>query len=322
MSTCAHPLRKAAAIGAVLLLCARPGAVAQGISIGEADMPPHASALLQLLEPAAADRKQGFYPPNVQLTRTDDATPVGPLPLPDGLVVFNTATSSLTGVDAQYNVYPGFYFWEAAGSRWLRFEAGVGRHIYVDCSSTTAADFKEVQYQATWATTTNAAAIPGLQTAGSIVALQAGDRVVLEASGAFRLDPLAGDEDRYTDVEVELVYNTGNGTTWTVPSGGVLARTVVSLDARARSGGSNSFFFGLFSSSTTGFTQRMSVQNWSLQAVFDVPTSSTSNTTMYKFWVRARKVRNITGQVQTGLATSVPADRSLQGCLRTEIFRY
>jgi hypothetical protein len=217
------------------------------------------------------------------------------------------------------------YFWEAVGSRWLRFEAGVGRHIYVDCSSSTTANFMSVPYAATWntsGTTTNIHYLEGLRTAVSIVALQAGDRVVLEASGAFRLEPLVGDEDRYTDVEVELVYNIGSGTTWTVPAGGVLARTVVSLDARSRSGGSNSFFFGLFSSSTTGFTQRMSTQNWNLQAVFDVPTSTTSNATQYKFWVRARKVRNIAGQVQTGLATTVPSDRSLQGCLRTEIFRY
>lgn len=291
----------------LMLLWAISGSMVfgQGVLMGPTDAPPHSSALLHLnADPLPPDAKKGMLPPNVALTRTDEPGPVGPLPLPPSLLVYNTAITTLTGVDAQYNVFPGLYSWD--GARWLRFEAGVGRQLYVNCSSGNL----NVPYQATFQNS-NASFIPGVQSNSNLLNLQRNDRVFLEATGAVQL--LAGTEnsDRYTDVVVELVYATSNTTTPT----GILARTVFSLDTRMAPATSNSFFFGLFSSSASGFQQHSAIQNWSLSAHLDVTVTATS----YRFWVRVRKTRNVAGT--NGVTTGAPGT-VLETCLRTEVFRY
>lgn len=306
------PRTRYAVIGPALLLCA--ALHAQGVRIGPDDGPVAPSALLQLDNsgyPAFADR--GFIPPNVALTRTDQPGPVGPLPLPPSLLVFNTATTALAGNDAQYNVYPGFYAWD--GVRWLRFEAGVGLQTYTNCSGAN----KVVPYQAAWVNGT-ANAVTGLQSnagAANFLVLEVGDRVFIEASGAIGMTSTAGDATAYTDVEVELVYAPTN--VW-VPAG-VLARTTVSLDTRVANGSSSNFFLGLFTSSSSGFSQRAIVQNWSLAGYLEAPVAGTQ----YKFWIRMRKLRNV-GTVSTGDDYVIPSVTTaydlLQGCMRTEVFRH
>lgn len=290
--------------GVLALLLLAGSAAAQGVRIAHNDLPPHASALLHL-DGTGLAAARGMVPPRVELQRTDDAAPVGPLPLPPSLIVYNTTASNLGPGLEQYDVHPGFYQWD--GMRWLRFEAGVGRQTYVNCSSESRTVGNA------WVTNNNTNFVTGMQSSPSLLRLREGDRVFFEASGALQLSAGSADEGRYTDVEVELVWVQGSG--WN--PAGVLARTVVSLDTRQRDPSSSSFFFGLWVETASGYIMQTSVQNWSLMAHFDVPfNSTTASTTHYKFWIRTRKVRNV-GTVTTG-APGTP----LEGCLRTEVFHH
>lgn len=290
----------------------------QNVRIGQDAGTADPSALLHMDGTAAPSiRKLGFVPPNVALTRTDATGPVGPLPLPPSLLVFNTATTSLAGTDAQYNVAPGYYSWD--GSRWLRFEAGVGRQTYVNCSSATLKFDIPFDWAASATSTVNR--ITGAQTNANLIALVVGDRVILEATGSVQLAfTSTTDVARYTAVEIQLVVNNNLVTTNDWQNVTVIASTVVSLDMRNAGATSNSFFFGLFSSSSSGFAQRSAYQNWSLAGSYDAPTNSNN----YRFWVRARKLTNIAGTagVTTGLIDSPGTNTPVQTCLRTEIFRF
>lgn len=296
-------------------------ALAQGVRIAPTDLPPDPSALLQVqANPATLDPvlrpATGVRLPHVALTRTDRPDPVGPLPVPPALLVYNTATTALTGALAQYNVVPGFYSWD--GNRWLRFETGVGRQIYVDCSNgdmgtTTGASIPGTTYAAVTnasSFTNNANRIGGLYSSQAPLDLVAGDRVFLEASGAVLLSAVGAEADRFTDVELELVY-TVTGSPWTTV---VLARTIVSVDSRSTPSTANSFLFGLASVSSTGYSQYVPRQSWSLMAQFDVTT-----TTAYRIWVRARRLKAIGGASTLRVGTP---NTEIESCLRTEVFRH
>lgn len=297
-------------------------AFGQGVLMGPTDTPPHSSALLHLdVNPLPADNKKGVLPPHVALTRTDEPGPVGPLPLPPSLLVYNTARTNLPGALAQFNVAPGFYSWD--GSRWLRFEAGVGRQLYVDCSDGTLSGsvsggviggIPSGVWNGTPSFATNSNRIGGLYAAGNQIPLVAGDRVFLEASGAIELVGTGLGEDRFTDVELQLCYirNTTNMNSANVT---VLASTIVSLDTRSTGSTGSSFLFGLVSSSSSGYSQYASIQSWSLMAHLDVTVTDPN----YRFFVRARRLKADIGNGR--LVTGTPGTM-LEGCLRTEIFRY
>lgn len=279
---------------------------AQNVRIGLGDLPGDPSALLHLDNTGfPVTGKKGLVIPNVSLTRTDDPAPLAPLPLPPSVIVFNTASSNLAGVDAQYNVVPGYYAWD--GMRWLRFEGGHGKQTYVNCSS----GLRTLPTTTAWATN-NANSPPGMQTNASVLTLQTGDRVILEAYGGVRLTSAAGDAEAYTDVEIELCYVDG-GAIWTPTT--VIASTVVSLDTRSSSGAGSSFFFGLFSSSSSGLVQRMAFQHWSLVGIHEVTTACSQ----CKFWIRARRLR--AGTAARPVTMGTPGDIT-EGCLRTEIHRF
>lgn len=266
---------------------------AQGVLIGPNDMPPHNSALLHLDNTGyPAQAKKGLLPPQVELTRLDQPGPVGPLPIPPSLIVFNTATTALTGNDAQYNVYPGLYAWD--GTRWLRFEGGLGRQVYVVCNP----------YVLTLNSSTTPTATVLIPTASAFQhLLQLGDRVILEASGVLEMTPVGATNDatRWTTVEVEIVRTSPLPLT-------TLARTFISLDTRFASGSAQSAFFGFFSSSSSGFQQRSAVQDWSLVTMFQ-PTSAAAHT----FTIRARKLTAV------GVVTSSVIGTT---CLRAEVFKH
>lgn len=287
-------------------------ALAQGVRMGRGlDPAPDGSAMLHLDNTSySAGLVRGMLPPRVDLVRSDTPGPVGPLPLPPSLLVFNTATTALTGNDAQYNVYPGYYYWD--GARWLRLRDGTGRQVYT--FSTTAS--VNIVAQATWPTTATAN-ITGLATP-QYLRLEQGDRVFIEAAGAVGMYSAAG-QQAYTDVEVQLVYTT-NGAGWVAD--GVLASTIVSLDTRLANGSSSNWFLGLFTSTASGFQQRGSVQNWSLAADFVAP----SVQPYYRFWVRARRLNSssATMTVQTGddFGSPVIAYDLLRGGMRVETYKY
>ncbi len=300
----------------ILLLVMLPvlAARAQGVLIGPTDVAPDPSALLHLnAGPYIGTAKKGMLPPNVELQRTDQAAPLGPLPLPPSLLVYNTVSTNWPGNDAQFNVYPGFYSWD--GARWLRFEAGVGRQVYVDCSDGNMGGTAGASITGTaWLTTafaTNLNRIGGLYSSGNPISLVAGDRVFFEASGGIRLSATGTDTARWTSVELQLVYTINTTATSAV---NVLASTVVSLDTRSTGTTGSSFLFGLFSSSSTGYSQYASTQSWSLMGNLDVTVTNAN----YRIWVRARRLKAIGSAT---LITGTPGTE-LEGCLRTEVFRY
>lgn len=72
---------------------------------------PNSSAQLEVV---ATDK--GVLLPNVALTGTDDTVTIvnGNV---DSMIIYNTATDGATGVD---EVTPGYYYWNEAGTVWLR----------------------------------------------------------------------------------------------------------------------------------------------------------------------------------------------------------
>lgn len=289
-----YAMLRVAALCALWVLAVSPLVLqGQGVLIGPVDAPPHGSALLHMDGSAyPAQAKKGLLPPEVELTRTDQEGPVGPLPLPPTLIVFNTATTSLTGNLEQYNVYPGLYAWD--GTRWLRMEAGLGRQVYLNCNPSLRA----LDNSTTPVTTI---LIPSAS--AFVHRLIPGDRVVLEASGMFQMTPVGAtdDADRWVTVEVEIYKMSP------LPME-VLARTFISFDTRFAASSSTSAFFGFYSSGSSGFEQRSSVQNWSLVALYE-PTLTNN----YTFSVKARKLSRI------GVINTIEAGNP---CLRSEVFKH
>jgi hypothetical protein len=301
---------------------------AQGVLLGPVDAPPDPSALLHIDgSTLAADAKKGVIFPQVQLTRLDDPAPITPpMALPPSLVVYNIARTTIAGPDSIYNVWPGYYHWD--GSRWLRFESGVRKQVYYNCTDQPVTPaVLTVPHRTNWGSTaatigshiplgfasgapqhTGGLSPPSSVGPGTALVLVAGDQVFLEAYGAVELTGTLN-ENFFEEVEVELVAS-NSATAWSGPWN-VVARTRLTFDLRYNDP-SVSFLFGLYTQGGTPVQQRIGVRHFNLQGIFTVGTTSTN----YRFWVRMRKINNVSTNVIT---TGGAGD--LQGCLRTEVFR-
>ncbi|MCX7954045.1 MAG: tail fiber domain-containing protein [Bacteroidales bacterium] len=79
------------------------------ISISETGTDPHASAMLDI-----SSSNKGLLVPRITLTQTTSPSPVSSPA--NGLLIFNTAT--------QNDVTPGYYYWDANQSKWIRLASG------------------------------------------------------------------------------------------------------------------------------------------------------------------------------------------------------
>lgn len=96
-----------AAIAMVMLSAAN--LFSQNVGIATTAITPDASAMLEIRSTTT-----GLLIPRVALTASNAA---GPVAAPaNSLLVYNTATAGT----APNNVYPGYYYWETATSRWIR----------------------------------------------------------------------------------------------------------------------------------------------------------------------------------------------------------
>lgn len=182
---------------------------AQNVAINPAGSAPANVALLDLKD----NPDKGLLLPRIALTRTDVAAPV-PAPA-TGLLIYNTATSGLSGANAQYNVTPGFYSWD--GARWVAFAALARRPFFLQSTGTT-----------TTTGTNNWITVNGLQTAA--MWLRAGDRVELSGYGTVTTQ-LAGHATARFQFQVDdgggfVALPVGGQTTTMVDNGVTLINAV------------------------------------------------------------------------------------------------
>lgn len=92
---------------------------------------PNPSAKLEV-----ASSNQGFLPPRIALTATNQASPVSNPA--NGLMVFNTVTAG----SSPFQVVPGYYYWDGTGQKWVSLSTTVGnvqnQAIYRSTSNTNA----------------------------------------------------------------------------------------------------------------------------------------------------------------------------------------
>lgn len=233
------------------------------LGINSTGAAPAPAAILDMREPNTADRTRGMLIPRIELTAANVAAPVvGPA---NGLLVYNTASSSLTGADAQHNVTPGYYIWDTS-RRWLRYDALVRRPMLY----TTAASSATTTTGNLWFP------IPGLQSI--TMPLLQGDRVELKASGTATTGT-TGEVEGMMAVAVDqdgLGYNP-------LPNG--TGRTVFAVDNGTLSIG------GIPRSRSIPYT------SWSMSGVFDVPVDGD-----YTFRVQMMRLSGSTG-ISSGGAT-------------------
>jgi hypothetical protein len=109
----------------------------QNVGIGTST--PHASAALEV-----QSTSKGMLVPRIALTAANVASPVSSPA--DALLVYNTATAG-SGNDA---VVPGFYYWNAASSRWTAIagsttnSSSVGFGTWGDCSMNNVGSYNPV----------------------------------------------------------------------------------------------------------------------------------------------------------------------------------
>lgn len=132
-----HSMKARFSIGATVCLwmamTSSASAQTGQLGINSTGATPAQVSLLDLRETNAADRTKGMLIPRIALTATNDPMPVA-LPA-NGLYIYNTATSTLTGANAQYNVTPGFYLWDVQ-QRWVRHESLVRRPTLYSTTTT------------------------------------------------------------------------------------------------------------------------------------------------------------------------------------------
>jgi hypothetical protein len=90
---------------------------AQNVGISATGTPPDPAAMLHVdgTTGLSSGNQKGVLIPTVALTNASVAAPIGPTPLPQSLVVFNTNASMANGNG------PGFYYWN--GSKWVYLAA-------------------------------------------------------------------------------------------------------------------------------------------------------------------------------------------------------
>lgn len=210
------------------------------VGINSTGAAPAGVALLDLRESNAVDRTKGLLIPRIALTATNDPMPVA-LPA-SGLYIYNTATSSFTGVNAQYNVTPGFYIWDV-NRRWVRHESLVRRPALY---STTAI----------LSTTSGGVCTPITGTISATMDLKAGDRVWMKGYGTA-----TPSGQGYAQGQAELIVDDGTGYT-TLPNGS--GTTGFSLDNALT-----------VVSASVNVLHRGNYANWGVSGYYDVPGNGT-----------------------------------------------
>lgn len=229
-----------------------------GVGINTAGAAPRAQALLDIVEPT-----KGMMIPRVSLQATNVAAPI-PTPA-NSLLVYNTAKSALIGTNAQFNVSPGYYAWDANGQRWQRFTLQIRRPAV---------------YKATGAFNTMATlwSIPaGLESV--TMELRTGDRVELSAAGTLTTST---GQPGFAQAEVQLAVNNGLGYA-ALPFGGT---TTLSVDNEA------TVVAG------TTVQKALPFANYGLHGTFEVPADGS-----YTFAVRVRRISGNTSLAASGTGT-------------------
>jgi hypothetical protein len=244
---------------------------AQNVAINPAGTPPADVAVLDLKD----NPDTGLLIPRIALQATNVEAPVvAPAP---GLLVYNTATTAYTGVNAQFNVTPGFYIWDT-GLRWTRFEALVRRPQML---STVSASLVTTSGP-TWVTVT------GL--VSQAMPLMEGDRVDLRAHGTVSV---SGNGDAEGALMFAVSVNGGPYTS--LPNGS--GTTVYAVD------NGNQTFGG-----TNTVAKRTPTRNWKLSGFYEVPANAPGTT--YAFAVMVRRTSG-TAEVTTGGAAT-PANMVIE----------
>lgn len=97
----------------LLLIISWSSLFSQNVGISETQIEPHESSILEI---RSADK--GVLLPRVSLTGINDNTTISNPA--NSLLIFNIATAGSPPND----VTPGYYYWDASGSKWIRFGSG------------------------------------------------------------------------------------------------------------------------------------------------------------------------------------------------------
>lgn len=227
-----------------------------GIGINTTGAPPHQTAILDLRESVPEEQTKGMLIPRIDLTATNASAPV-PTPAP-GLLVYNTASTTLIGANTQYNVTPGYYLWDETG-RWVRYDALVRRPT----TYTTALSNATTTAAALWFI------IPGMQSVA--MPLRKGDRVLLKAHGSATTSPPDAAEGM-----IEIAVSLDNGVTFnSLPNGS--GSTAFSVDNGTQVLSGNSI------------TRQTPFHSWGMEGYYDVPDDG--------IYVLAVRIRRLSGDV-------------------------
>jgi hypothetical protein len=120
----------------ILILSLPKELLSQNVGVGTST--PHASAVLEV-----QSTNKGMLVPRIALTSANVAAPVSSPA--DALLVFNTATTG----SGSNSVSPGFYYWNAASSRWTAIggptnTSSVGFGTWGDCPGNNISDYNPV----------------------------------------------------------------------------------------------------------------------------------------------------------------------------------
>ncbi len=163
---------------------------------------PDASAKLEV-----SSSKQGFLPPRVTLTGTNDNTTIknaaGTSISPAiGLLVYNTATAGT----APYNVVPGYYYWN--GSAWIQIANG----LIIDNSKTAGFTLASTDNNKIFLITSGTAVtvtVPNTLPVGfSCQVIQGGVGTISLVGSSVTLNSSNGLTTRATNSVIGLIMNT------------------------------------------------------------------------------------------------------------------
>jgi hypothetical protein len=193
----------------------------------------------------------------------------------------------------QYSLTPGQYWWDQLGSRWVRQQGIVVPQLgYI--SSGTATSVSNNSWQD----------VPGLESI--TLQLRAGDRVMISAEGALRIQqpsppvaPAPPDDHGYVNAAARVVVN-GSPTS---PS--IQISTSIDGVAQRLSSGSCLVWSVFCTSSSVTYTSMLRLKNWKLANIYTAPADGA-----YTFKVQIARLTGLSNVIGGGSSVTNPELRS------------